>query len=401
MKYDIAIVGAGIVGLATAYKLTKANPNLRIAVIEKEKAVGLHQTGNNSGVIHSGIYYKPGSLKALNCKKGYEELLVFVKEHGIAYDICGKIIVATDTSELTALDNIFKRGLENGLQGIRKIKPDEVKTIEPYVKSVEAIWVPQTGIIDFPAMARKYAELVENQGHSIFFNRKVRGISTIKGTIIVHTEGGDIETKLLINCGGLHADTLAKMTEPDTDIQILPFRGEYYELKKEKQYLVNNLIYPVPNPNFPFLGVHFTRMIHGGIEAGPNAVLAFKREGYNRKDINFKELLGTIQHAGFRKIAVKYWREGLDEMYRSYSKRAFVKALQKLIPDIQLDDVTEGGAGVRAQACDSKGNLIDDFLILENDNIINVCNAPSPAATASLAIGETIAHKALARFGRY
>jgi (S)-2-hydroxyglutarate dehydrogenase len=401
MKYDIAIVGAGIVGLATAYKLTKANPKLRIAVIEKEKAVGLHQTGNNSGVIHSGIYYKPGSLKAINCKKGYDELIAFAKDHGIAYDICGKIIVATDKSELTALDNIFKRGIENGLKGIRKITPDEVKTIEPHVKSVEAIWVPQTGIIDFPAMALKYAELIENQGHSIFFNRKVQGVSTTKASTIVHTEGGDIETKLLINCAGLHADALAKMTEPETDIQILPFRGEYYELKKEKQYLVKNLIYPVPNPNFPFLGVHFTRMIHGGIEAGPNAVLAFKREGYNRKDINFRELWATIQHPGFRKIAVKYWREGLDEMYRSYSKKAFVKALQKLIPEIQKDDVTEGGAGVRAQACDSKGNLIDDFLILEKDNIINVCNAPSPAATASLAIGETIAAKALSLFNKF
>ncbi len=398
MKYDIAIVGAGIVGLATAYKLTKANPKLKIAVIEKEKTVALHQTGNNSGVIHSGIYYKPGSLKATNCKKGYDELLVFVKEHDIPYDICGKIIVATDKTELNALDNIFKRGIENGLQGIRKIAPNEVKTIEPYVQSVEAIWVPQTGIIDFPAMAHKYAELIENQGHSLYFNRKVLKISTTNGSTIVHTEGGDIETKLLINCAGLHADTVAKMTQPDTDIQVLPFRGEYYELKKEKQYLVKNLIYPVPNPNFPFLGVHFTRMIHGGIEAGPNAVLAFKREGYNRKDVDLSELWATLQHPGFRKIAVKYWREGLDEMYRSYSKRAFVKALQKLIPDIQTEDVTEGGAGVRAQACDAKGNLIDDFLILEHGNIINVCNAPSPAATASLAIGETIATKALARF---
>jgi (S)-2-hydroxyglutarate dehydrogenase len=397
MKYDVVIVGAGIVGLATAYKITQAQPKLRIAVIEKERAVALHQTGNNSGVIHSGIYYKPGSLKALNCKKGYEELLVFAKEHGIAHDICGKVIVATDKSELTALDNIFKRGIENGLQGIRKISPDEVKNIEPYVKSVEGIWVPQTGIIDFPAMARKYAELIENQGHSIFFNRKVIKISPNKDATIVCTEGGDIETKLLINCGGLQADTLAKMTRPKTDIQILPFRGEYYELKKEKQYLVKNLIYPVPNPNFPFLGVHFTRMIHGGIEAGPNAVLAFKREGYNRKDFNIKELGATLLHPGFRKIAVKYWREGLDEMYRSYSKQAFVKALQKLIPDIQMEDVREGGAGVRAQACDAAGNLIDDFLILEHDKIIDVCNAPSPAATASLAIGETIAQRALAR----
>jgi (S)-2-hydroxyglutarate dehydrogenase len=400
MKYDITIVGAGIVGLATAYKLAQAQPTLRIAVVEKEKAVGLHQTGNNSGVIHSGIYYKPGSLKAINCKKGYDELLIFAKKHSIAHDICGKIIVATHKIELTALDNIFKRGVENGLQGIRKIAPDEVKNIEPHVQSVEAIWVPQTGIIDFPALALKYAQLIENQGHKLFLNHKVLKISTKNDTTVLHTEGGDIETKLLINCAGLHADTLAKMTHADTDIQILPFRGEYYELKKEKQYLVKNLIYPVPNPNFPFLGVHFTRMIHGGIEAGPNAVLAFKREGYNRKDINWGELWATLKHSGFRKIAVKYWREGLDEMYRSYSKQAFVKALQKLIPEIQVEDVTDGGAGVRAQACNSKGNLIDDFLILEKSNIIHVCNAPSPAATASLAIGETIAAKALKQFLR-
>ncbi len=398
MKYDVAIIGAGIVGLATAYKLTKANPRLKIAVIEKEDGVAKHQTGNNSGVIHSGIYYKPGSLKAINCKHGYDELLIFAREYGIAHEVCGKVIVATDDSEKGALDNIYKRGIANGLEGIKKITPQEVKEIEPHVQSVEAIWVPQTGIIDFKGMSRKYAELIESTGNSIFFNRKVINIVEKNGVNVVNTEGGDIETKVVINCAGLYADIVAKMTQPEVNIQVLPFRGEYYDLKKEKEYLVKNLIYPVPNPDFPFLGVHFTRMALGGIEAGPNAVFAFKREGYKRSDVDFGELVATLGFSGFRKIARKYWREGLEEMYRSFSKRAFVKALQKLIPEIQEADVERGGAGVRAQACDTQGNLIDDFLILEKNNIINVCNAPSPAATASLAVGETIAAKALAKF---
>lgn len=395
MKYDIAIIGAGIVGLATAYKLMKANPRLRICVIEKENALAPHQTSHNSGVIHSGIYYKPGSLKATNCRQGYEELLHFVKEHDIPHDICGKVIVATDKSELEILDNILKRGIANGMTGIRKISPSEVHEIEPHVKSIEAIWVPQTGIIDFPAMCEKYAQLIQNQGNVIQLNHKVFGITTSDDFQVVHTEGGDIEAKVVINCAGLYADKIAKWTQTNLDLMVLPFRGEYYKLKPEKEYLVNNLIYPVPNPHFPFLGVHFTRMIHGGIEAGPNAVLAFKREGYHRSDIDFKELFEAIGFRGFRKIATKYWREGLDEMYRSYSKKAFVKTLQKLIPELQMDDVTEGGAGVRAMACGSDGSLIDDFLILETSKIVNVCNAPSPAATASLAIGETIAQVAL------
>jgi (S)-2-hydroxyglutarate dehydrogenase len=397
MKYDVAIIGAGIVGLATAYKLATANPLLEIAVIEKEDGVAKHQTGNNSGVIHSGIYYKPGSLKAINCKQGYDELLIFAREYGIIHEVCGKVIVATDDSEKGALDNIYKRGIANGLVGIKKITSQEVKEIEPHVHSVEAIWVPQTGIIDFKGMSRKYAELIENVGNSIFFNRKVINIIEKNGVNVLNTEGGDIEAKVVINCAGLYSDKVAKMTQPEVDMHILPFRGEYYELKKEKEYLVKNLIYPVPNPDFPFLGVHFTRMALGGIEAGPNAVFAFKREGYKRSDIHFGELMETLGFSGFRKVAVKYWREGLEEMHRSYSKRAFVKALQKLIPEIQEADVLKGGAGVRAQACDAQGNLIDDFLILEKNNIINVCNAPSPAATASLAIGETIAAKALAK----
>ena len=419
MKYDIAIIGAGIVGLATAYKIVKAQPNLRICVIEKEYDLGLHQTSTNSGVIHSGIYYKPRSLKAINCKKGYDELLIFTKQHGIPHNICGKVIVATNQSELPSLDNILKRGEANGLTGIRLISAEECREIEPHVRCEKAIWVPQTGIIDFPAMARKYAEIIQNEGNTLLFNHKVTNIIEKNDCIVIETiphlqkshlrnleskapsfqeNVGAIEAKLVINCAGLYADKIAKLTQPEIKVQVLPFRGEYFELKKEKEYLVNNLIYPVPNPNFPFLGVHFTRMIHGGIEAGPNAVFAFKREGYKRTDVDFTELWETLRFSGFRKIAAKYWREGLDELHRSYSKRAFVKTLQKLIPDIQSAYITVGGAGVRAQACDAQGNLIDDFMILETKSVINVWNAPSPAATASLAIGEAVAQKALAHF---
>ena len=334
MKYDIAIIGAGIVGLATAYKIVKAQPNLRICVIEKERDLGLHQTSTNSGVIHSGIYYKPGSLKATNCKKGYDELLIFTKEYGIPHDICGKVIVATNASELPSLDNILKRGEANGMTGIRLISAEECKEIEPHVRCEKAIWVPQTGIIDFPAMARKYAELIQNQGNTVLFNHQVVNIVEKNNGIVIETipyfgkknsesnaplfqnNVSEIEAKLVINCAGLYADKVAKLTQPEINVQVLPFRGEYFELKKEKEYLVNNLIYPVPNPNFPFLGVHFTRMIHGGIEAGPNAVFAFKREGYKRTDVDFKELWETVRFSGFRKIAAKYWREGLDELHR-------------------------------------------------------------------------------------
>ncbi|MBL7816379.1 MAG: L-2-hydroxyglutarate oxidase [Saprospiraceae bacterium] len=398
MKYDIVIVGAGIVGLATAYRISQKNPRLSLCILEKENTVAAHQTGHNSGVIHSGIYYKPGSLKALNCKKGYDELLVFAKEYGIKHDVCGKVIVATKEAERPLLDNIFKRGIANGMQGIRKISPKETKEIEPYVNAVESIWVPQTGIIDYVGMSKKLAELIEGQGHKIFFKHKVKSMTTKSDYSVVHTEGGDFEAKLVISCAGLYADKVTKMLEPQVDFHVLPFRGEYYEIVPNRQYLVKNLIYPVPNPNFPFLGVHFTRMAKGGVEAGPNAVLSYRREGYSRWDVHFGELFETLSYKGFRKIAAKYWREGLDEMYRSYSKSAFVRALQNLIPEIGEDDLVEGGSGVRAQACDSGGNLVDDFWFIENQYVINVCNAPSPAATACLAVGETVADKALKRF---
>ena len=395
MKTDFIIIGAGIIGLSTAYNLKKTNPLLKVIVLEKEAKIALHQTGHNSGVIHSGIYYKPGSLKAINCKKGYDQMIHFCNENGIKYDLCGKIIVATAQNELATMANIYDRGIANGLIGLKKINPEEIKQIEPYCVGIEGIWVPQTGIIDYQEVSQKYADLFIELGGEILYNQKVFKIKSIGNTSEVQTQKDSFESKMIINCAGLYSDKVAKMTDDNLDVQILPFRGEYFNIKKEKEYLVKNLVYPVPNPNFPFLGVHFTRMVHGGVEAGPNAVLAFAREGYTNKIINRNEFFETLSHSGFQKVAMKYWKDGLYEMYRSYSKSAFTKALQRLIPEIQKDDLEAGNAGVRAQACDSKGNLSDDFLIFENNTIINVCNAPSPAATSSLAIGESIASIAL------
>jgi (S)-2-hydroxyglutarate dehydrogenase len=392
---DVIIIGAGIVGLATAYKLKEAKPNLKITILEKENDIALHQTGHNSGVIHSGIYYKPGSLKAINCKKGYDQLLTFCKDYGVEFDLCGKIIVAVEQKELQSLENIYNRGVANELSGIRKITQAEIKEIEPYCSGIAGVWVPQTGIINYTEVSKKYKELFLENGGVLELGQKVIDIKQRDGINYIETSKSTFQSKWIINCAGLYSDKVAKLSSDNIDLQIIPFRGEYYDIKKEKEYLVKNLIYPVPNPDFPFLGVHFTRMIKGGVEAGPNAVFAFRREGYTNTDINLKELFESLTFRGFQKVAVKYWRDGMYEMYRSYSKAAFVRALQRLIPDIQSEDIVKGSAGVRAQACDSKGNLIDDFLIYEKHGVIDVCNAPSPAATSSLSIGETIAEKLL------
>lgn len=398
MKTDFIIIGGGIVGLSTAYHLKKQNPRLTVIVLEKESKIALHQTGHNSGVIHSGIYYKPGSLKAINCKKGYNQLIHFCDENEIKYDLCGKIIVATEKEELAVMSGIYDRGVANGLLGIKKICAQEIKEIEPHCAGIEGIWVPQTGIVDYIKVSQKYADLFIQLGGEILFDQKVREIKSLGNTSEIQTQNNRFETKWIINCAGLYSDKVAKMTDKELDVQILPFRGEYFNINKEKEYLVKNLIYPVPNPNFPFLGVHFTRMVDGGVEAGPNAVLAFAREGYTNTTINWKELFETLGHSGFQKVALKYWKDGMYEMYRSYSKTAFTKALQRLVPEIQKEDLELGNAGVRAQACDRKGNLSDDFLIFQDNNIINVCNAPSPAATSSLAIGESIASMALKKY---
>lgn len=388
--YDYIIVGAGLVGLSTAYHLKKKDPHSKILILEKEAKECQHQSGHNSGVIHSGIYYKPGSLKAQNCISGYQSIIHFAEEYGIKYDLCGKIIVATSESELSALDAIYDRGVKNGLQNLQYLSRDEFREIEPHCEGIRAIKVPQTGIIDYPAVAEKLKNLFVALDGEILFNQKVEKITESAGEIIVQSSHSEFKTKKLISCAGLYSDQVAHMTNPKNDVAIIPFRGEYYTLKAEKKYLVNHLIYPVPDPAFPFLGVHFTRMTDGNIEAGPNAVLAFKKEGYQFWDINVPELMHTLSWPGFRKIAMKYGKTGLGEMYRSLSKSAFTKALQKLIPEIQGSDLEKGGAGIRAQACDRNGNLIDDFDIVKNNRIVHVRNAPSPAATSCLAIGKTI-----------
>lgn len=399
-QYDIIIVGAGIVGLATALRLKEKQEDLAILIVEKEAEVAKHQTGHNSGVIHSGIYYKPGSLKAQNCKQGYAELLSFCDAHAIPYELCGKVIVASDAQEIPSLERIYSRGLENGLEGLRVIAEEELKEYEPHCRGVKAIVVPQTGIVDYKVVCEKYLELFKEKGGDALFGEQVNGLKDETDGTVVITNKGSYKGSVVINCAGLYSDKIAEMAMGKLGIKILPFRGEYYHIKETKHHLVKNLIYPVPNPNFPFLGVHFTRMIGGGVEAGPNAVLAYAREGYNNRTVDFKELFETLGFSGFQKVAMKYWKMGLYELYRSYSKQAFTKALQKLVPEVQQNDLERGNAGVRAQACDKNGNLIDDFLIFEDKHTVNVCNAPSPAATSSLSIGMTIAEKVLKKIGK-
>lgn len=391
MQYDVIIVGGGAVGLATALQLTSQKPQLKVVVIEKEPVVANHQTGNNSNVIHSGIYYKPGSLKAKNCIHGYNLLIDFCRKHAVPFDLCGKVIVATEEKELPLLKTIHDRGQQNGLQNLKMLTAEQLKEYEPHVAGIAGIHVPQTGIVDYRVVAEKYAEVLQQQGGELRLGEKVKDIKIGSNEVTVATQKATYTGKLMVNCAGLYSDKIARLSSPKVDVKIIPFRGEYYKLRKEKEYLVKTLIYPVPDPNFPFLGVHFTTMVGGGVECGPNAVLAFAREGYKKSDINLSELGETLAWPGFRKIVSKYWRTGLGEMYRSYSKAAFTKALQKLMPEIREEDLIVGGAGVRAQACDRTGGLLDDFLILEDKQVINVCNAPSPAATSSLSIGETVA----------
>lgn len=396
-KYDIAIIGSGIVGLATAYRLLISKPDLKLVILEKENEVAKHQTGHNSGVIHSGLYYKPGSLKALNCIRGYKMLLEFCEQNQIKYDLCGKLVVATNKSELSQLAMLYERGIQNGLDGIKKLNLDEIKEIEPYCSGIEGIFVPQTGIISYKNVSEKLRDKILASGGVFKYNFKVNGIKIKNGNSQISSERETINAELIINCAGLFSDKIAKLSNQKIDTKIIPFRGEYYKIIPERQYLIKNLIYPVPDPNFPFLGVHFTRMIEGGIEAGPNAVFAFKREGYKKTDINIAELFESITWPGFVKVAIKYWKTGIGEYYRSFSKIAFTKALQKLVPDIKTEDLIAGGSGVRAQACDRTGGLLDDFKIIENEGIIDILNAPSPAATSSLSIGQTLAELALKR----
>jgi L-2-hydroxyglutarate oxidase len=399
MALDIIIVGGGIVGLATAHQLLEAKPELKIALFEKENRVSMHQTGNNSGVIHSGLYYKPGSLKAKNCIEGYHQLIDYCQQQEIPYELTGKIVVAINQEQRAQLENLYQRGQQNGLEGLKKLSLSEMKEYEPHVTGVEGMWVPQTGIVDYRVVAEKLAVGIEANGCQMHLGEQVSNITKGLTYSIVETNKGIYETKLVINCAGLYSDKVAQMSQKEPlDVRIVPFRGEYFKLRPEKEYLVKNLIYPVPDPNFPFLGVHFTRMMRGGVEAGPNAVLAFRKEGYKKLSFNAQELWNTLTWPGFQKVAAKYWEMGLGEMYRSFSKEAFTKALQELIPEIQISDLVDGGAGVRAQACDRNGGLLDDFSIIEDAKIINILNAPSPAATSSLSIGKTVSAMALTRF---
>ncbi len=389
-KKEIIIVGGGIVGLATALRIMQSQPEVRLTLIEKEASVAQHQTGHNSGVIHSGLYYKPGSLKALNCRAGYQEMLDFCREQSIPHEICGKIVVATTTAELSGLEELHRRGVANGLTGLRFLQSAEIREIEPHCSGLRGLFVPQTGIVDYGAVARKYAELLTSLGADIVLGERVVDINRRGKQVEIRGDSRAWTGQVAVICAGLQSDRLARKSEPDLPLRILPFRGEYYKFTPSAPKLVNHLIYPVPDPTFPFLGVHFTRMIGGGIECGPNAVFAFGREAYKKTDFNLRDLSESLAWPGFRIVATKYFRTGLGEYHRSLSKQAFVKALQKLIPEVQAQHLEPGGAGVRAQACDRQGNLLDDFNIRKDGNIIHVCNAPSPAATASLVIGKTI-----------
>ena len=395
MKYDVVVVGAGIVGLATSLKILEKNPSLKLLILEKENSVAQHQTGNNSGVIHSGIYYKPGSLKAQNCVRGYKMMIDFCNENEIRYDICGKVIVASSESEISAMENIMKRGIENGLNGLKRLRKEELKDYEPHIAGAAGIFVPQTGIIDYTEVSEKYLELIKNLSGEIEFGCELKDIRVGTDQCEVITSKGTFVSKLVATCTGLFSDRVAKMTHPHLQLRIIPFRGEYYKLKDQAKHLVKTLIYPVPDPNFPFLGVHFTKMIDGEVECGPNAVLSFKREGYTKTSFNLRDALETMIWPGFHKVIKKNWRMGMGEYYRSLVKNSFVKALQKMVPEIEGKDLIDGGAGVRAQACDKKGGLLDDFYIVEDKRVVHVCNAPSPAATASLSIGDYVSDRVI------
>jgi L-2-hydroxyglutarate oxidase len=388
-RYDVAVVGGGIVGLATARELVTRHPRVKVVVLDKELDVARHQTGHNSGVIHSGIYYKPGSFKARFARAGSASMVAFCEEHGIAHEVCGKVIVATAPDELPRLDALHQRGLENGL-AVRKIGPEEVRELEPHVAAIAGVHVPSTGIADYVGVTRTYARLVQEAGGELRTGVTVTGVRSTADGAVVETDAGDFEAALVVNCAGLHSDRIARKTGVDPRARIVPFRGEYFELVPERRHLVKNLIYPVPNPDFPFLGVHFTRMIDGTVHAGPNAVLAMAREGYEKTDVNLKDLAETLAFPGFWRLASRNYKEGAKEVWRSLSKAAFVRSLQRLIPEVRPEDVVPTHAGIRAQALTTDGALVDDFLIVRGDRSVHVCNAPSPAATASLEIGTAV-----------
>ncbi len=390
MTHDVIVIGGGIVGVATARQLTCMRPGISVAVIEAESKLAAHQTGNNSGVIHSGLYYRPDSYKARNCVAGREMMFEYCLQNGIRVERCGKIVVAVNAGEIPGLEALYQRGLQNGLTGLKQLSQHEIPEYEPAVRGIRAIWVPETGIVDYKGVTECLAADVRRAGGEIHLNTAFNGMVEKDGLLYLETTKGVFSTRKLVNCGGLQSDRIARLCGIFPELTIIPFRGEYYVLKSEKHDLVRNLIYPVPDPRFPFLGVHFTRMIDGGREAGPNAVLAFRREGYRRWDFSLNDVLEYMSCAGFWKMSLRHWRMGMGEFYRSFFKSAFVRALRKLVPSINPEDVIPGGSGVRAQALERDGFLVDDFRIIRTDKMVHVLNAPSPAATACLSIGRTI-----------
>ncbi|HXV22298.1 MAG TPA: L-2-hydroxyglutarate oxidase [Desulfuromonadales bacterium] len=398
-RYDVAVIGGGIVGAATAMALLEATPGLSLVLLEKEARLAAHQTGHNSGVIHSGLYYRPGSLKAQNCTAGREALYAFCAEHAVPHERCGKVVVATREQELPQLTELEQRGRQNGLAGLRRLDAAQLREFEPQVAGLAGLHVPQTGIVDYVAVTEAYAGVVRRRGGEIRTSSRVVSIRRAADGFRLGTSRDAVLSRFIVNCAGLQSDRIARLAGSDPQVRIVPFRGEYYELAEARRNLVRDLIYPVPDPAFPFLGVHFTRMIDGRVEAGPNAVLAFKREGYHRLSFSLFDTLETFGYGGFWRLAGRYWLTGLQEYYRSFSKNAFVRDLQRLIPALREEDVVRGGAGVRAQAVDAAGKLLDDFRIVEGEGMIHVLNAPSPAATASIAIGKVVAGKARESFG--
>jgi L-2-hydroxyglutarate oxidase len=394
---DVVVVGGGIVGVATAMAVLE-RAHCSLAVIEAEERLAAHQTGHNSGVIHSGLYYRPGSAKAKTCVEGRQELLRFCRDHGIAHEVCGKVVVATSEEQLPVLESLRARGEANGLVGLRSLSAAEIRELEPHAAGVAGLHVPETGIVDYTAVTEAYAGEVCRRGGEIRTGTRLRRLVQTGSTLVAETSAGPLACRAIVNCAGLQSDRVARMCGVEPGVRIVPFRGEYFEVRKERRHLVRNLIYPVPNPEFPFLGVHFTRSVTGEVEAGPNAVLALKREGYTRTSFSPRDSWATLAFPGFWRLAGRYMRTGLGEMWRSWNKSAFVRALQELLPEITADDLVAGGAGVRAQALDGAGRLVDDFRIVEAPGQVHVLNAPSPAATASIAIGRAVADLAIKSF---
>jgi L-2-hydroxyglutarate oxidase len=389
-RYNTIVIGGGVVGLAVALEITRRFPHLRLLVLEKEDRVARHQSGHNSGVIHSGLYYRPGSLKARLCVAGAAAMIEFCREHGIPHKVCGKVVVATSPDELPRLEDLRRRGEANGLVGLRLIGPEELREIEPHAAGLQALLVPSTGVTDYVVVCQKYSGLISDAGSTVLTSALVTGLKHRSDEIVVETSRGPFTAATLINCAGLFSDRISHMAGDDPQVMILPFRGEYYDLVPERAGLVRALIYPVPDPRFPFLGVHFTRRISGKVDAGPNAVLALQREGYRHSDVSLHDLASSVAFPGFWRMAAQHWRSGLDEFHRSLSKAAFVQALQKLLPEVREEDLVRGGSGVRAQALRRDGTLVDDFQFVQSGKILHVLNVPSPAATASLMIGRTI-----------